>query len=341
MIPNIFVSSTIEDLQHLRDGIRDALVELSYNPVMSEYGEVGYLPATTAEDSCYLTLKQCQLAIILIGKRYGHISENGLSITHNECNTAKACKIPIITLVDAEIMSFKKFHDSNPGKNDLKAPGMDAPERTFTFIDEISSSRFNNGILTYNHVSDARMHLKRQLAHIFGEFLKGQYDPIKAEVRDVLSEIKTLRHEISSKQEGKEIDIDYLNAVRFLLEDKLHTYKTFIQEIHRGRIDGAISELKGCSSISDFIVLKTENPPDLIEAETLEGFKNLTGSESELYSFSSMAIHFSDYYGIESGFLGYLIRENRVTINPIGLDLLNSYHEAFLKAVKGVPIDEI
>lgn len=31
MIPNIFVSSTVEDLRYLRDGLRDAIVELAYN----------------------------------------------------------------------------------------------------------------------------------------------------------------------------------------------------------------------------------------------------------------------------------------------------------------------
>lgn len=68
MIPNVFVSSTIADLHHLRDAIRDTLSELAYIPVLSEYGDVGYLPTATAEDSCYIMLEQCQLAVIVIGK---------------------------------------------------------------------------------------------------------------------------------------------------------------------------------------------------------------------------------------------------------------------------------
>ena len=38
MLPRVFVSSTIEDLHHLRDAVRDAVAELEYIPVMSEYG---------------------------------------------------------------------------------------------------------------------------------------------------------------------------------------------------------------------------------------------------------------------------------------------------------------
>ena len=42
MIPNVFISSTIEDLHYLREGLRDAVNDLAYRPVMSDYGEVGY-----------------------------------------------------------------------------------------------------------------------------------------------------------------------------------------------------------------------------------------------------------------------------------------------------------
>ena len=59
MIPNVFVSSTIEDLQHIREAVREVINDLSYTPVLSEYGDVGYLSATTAEKSCYISV-QCQ-----------------------------------------------------------------------------------------------------------------------------------------------------------------------------------------------------------------------------------------------------------------------------------------
>jgi len=62
MRPNIFVSSTIQDLQYLREAIRDTILSLGYNPVMSEFGDIGYLPALSVEDACYLSLKDCQIA---------------------------------------------------------------------------------------------------------------------------------------------------------------------------------------------------------------------------------------------------------------------------------------
>lgn len=44
MIPNIFVSSTIHDLQYLREAVRDTISEIGHRPVMSEFGDIGYLP---------------------------------------------------------------------------------------------------------------------------------------------------------------------------------------------------------------------------------------------------------------------------------------------------------
>ena len=98
MRPNIFINSTIEDLQDLRDGIKEVLDNFRLNAVMSENSEIGYLTSATAEQSCYQEVKNSHLAIILIGKRYGEISENGFSVTQNEFKTAQDCRIPILTL---------------------------------------------------------------------------------------------------------------------------------------------------------------------------------------------------------------------------------------------------
>ena len=100
----IFVSSTIADLAHLREGIREQVEDMGHLPVMSEFGEIGFLPSTTAEGSCYVAMAGCDLAILIIGKRYGSVSENGVSITQNEYRTAVKNQIPSICLIEAEVM---------------------------------------------------------------------------------------------------------------------------------------------------------------------------------------------------------------------------------------------
>ena len=87
MVPSVFISSSIQDLHHLRDSIREAISSLEYSPVMSDYGDIGYLPTTSAEASCYNTMRDCDLAVLIVGKHYGTKSERGLSVTHNEMRT--------------------------------------------------------------------------------------------------------------------------------------------------------------------------------------------------------------------------------------------------------------
>ncbi len=251
MIPNIFISSTIEDLQYLRDAIRDTILELSYNPIMSEYGDVGYTSDMTAEESCYATIAECQLAILFIGKRYGSKSSNTLSITHNEYRIAKEKKIPIITLVDKEVQSFKKVYDENIEKvEERKYPGMDNPQGTFQLIKEVSESPLNNGILSFSTAGEAKNKLKKQLALIFGRLFISKFDPVKAQLKDVLAEIKTLRHDLVKDRiaESK----NYMIAIRLLLDDEFDLLRDLSKDIH-GDIEDAIPILIESKNFEDFL----------------------------------------------------------------------------------------
>ena len=141
MIPNVFVSSTIYDLQYLRDAIRETIIELGYNPVMSDYGDIGYLPSKSAQESCYATIRDCQLAVLIIGKRYGEKTENGLSVTNNEFLTIQKRNVPIVTIVDQEVISFKRVYEANRAtENATKFPGMDSAPETFNFIRSVMDS---------------------------------------------------------------------------------------------------------------------------------------------------------------------------------------------------------
>ena len=79
MIPSIFVSSTSAANHDLRDGIRDAIEELSYQPVMSDYGESGHAKSTITAESCYQSIQQCQMMVPILGRHYGEIDRDGLS----------------------------------------------------------------------------------------------------------------------------------------------------------------------------------------------------------------------------------------------------------------------
>jgi hypothetical protein len=269
MLPNVFISSTIADLQHLREALKDSVEELSYRPVLSEFGDIGYLPQVSAEDSCYITMRDCQIAVLIVGKRYGALSADGRGVTHNEFITARENKIPVICLVDQEVLSYKKVFDANSNKQDLPTfPGMDAPSNTFSLIQEIMDAPINNGVLSFTSVADARTLLKTQLAHIYGDLLRSKYDPVKAGIKDVLSEVMTLRQELKNKEMNPQ---PFLRAIRFLLDDENKELLEFVECISGGA-DTAVPILLSCKTFEDYL---TETDTEVTIDEATIDFREL------------------------------------------------------------------
>ena len=199
----------------------------------------------------YLITQDCQLAIILIGKRYGDISTNGLSVTHNEFRTARSRKIPVICLVERETIAFKRIYDANIYNDPISSfPGMDVPQKTFAFINEFINSEVNNGFLEFGNVSEVRYHLKKQLAHLFGELLRSRFDPLKVEIQDVLSEIKTLRHELLKDTKSNYLPL--LWSYRFMLHDTNEHFRSLSESMF-GNIDDAIPALIESQKFDDLI----------------------------------------------------------------------------------------
>lgn len=329
MIPNIFVSSTIEDLHHLRDAIRDAILELAYNPVMSEYGDIGYLPSASAEESCYLSMRQCQLAIIIVGKRYGSLSANNFSISHNEFQTARDQKIPVICLVDQEVWAYKRVFDANKPKKSIALPGMDAPDKTFAFLQSIIESPHNNGILPFTNVTSARNHLKTQLAHLFGDLLTKRFDPIKADVMDVLSEIKTLRHELKGGTDKE--SLTFMKAIRFTLEDRNDSYRSLIEQLYE-TVDQAIPDLIASRSFKEFVQRATGSKLGVVklkDGKTVAEFVSarLTGFRYTIHTSSRPAEDRSKFFWV--GITG----QNQVFATPHAVRHLESRHDALQETI--------
>ena len=253
MIPNIFICSTISDLRYLRDAARDAVHELAYNPIMSDYGDIGYISSTTAAESCYRSVSQCQLAVLIIGKRYGDVGKDGRSITHREFLTAKEHRIPTIAFVESQVMNYKEVYDTDP-----KAPswdsftGMDHPHQTFALIDEVRNSEFYNGLLPITTAGDLKRLLKLQIADFVGDKLNDVVRPIKTEVQDILAELKTLRKEMTPDSETSAKSEKYLRTMRFLLDDRRANFRSFCKALARD-VDAAVPLLIEQPALDEFV----------------------------------------------------------------------------------------
>ncbi len=305
MTPNVFISSTIADLHYLRDALREAVEELTYRPVMSDYGEVGYISSATAVDSCYRTVRQSQLVVLVVGRRYGTVDKDGLSITHREFLSAQESRIPIITFVEAEVLSFKQVFDTDP-KADLwkRFEGMDNPEATFGLIQQVRASPQFNGMIPFSTAIDAKRALKRQIADFVGERLSGLVLPVRTEVQNVLAEIKGLRSELERAGVAKVSPEVTRNtaALRFLLDDRAASFKKFLEQLFRD-IDTAIPHLFSSPDLKS-----------LVEAST----RKLT-VESDLQKFRQVFTRAFEL-GLEGAYQGgegfYWIAPQEVCLSP-------------------------
>jgi hypothetical protein len=257
MIPNVFVSSTIRDLHYLREAIRETVLDLSYNTVMSDFGEVGYLHAAPAASSCYRSVEQCQLFILIIGRRYGSVGEDGVSVTHKEFRTAQQNGIPTITFVEPQVLTYKEVYDSSP-ENSMweNFPHMDHPHRTFAMLAEVAASPTYNAIIPFHDVADAKRKLKLQIADFVGTYIQDGTRPYRADFKDLLAEIKTLRSQFvhtgrTSTKKREEMQ-EYLITMRFLLEDRNADYRKFLQGL-AGDLDAVIPDLIKATTVEEIV----------------------------------------------------------------------------------------
>ena len=228
MAPTVFISSTIEDLHHVRDAIRETVSELGYQPIMSEHGGVGYMNETAADVACYQTVKECQLMILIIGKKKKKKThDSGLvSVTEHEYDTCMEHKPRLITFVDGEVLNYKRVFDCSPNAKDVNYPGMDNANATFEFINKVMHSPVRNAIIPFSSVSDVRSQLKQQLAALFHDLLDEHANPAKSALDEIMVEVKTIRNALSKKSTP---DMRFLTVFKFLLDDQNQDFRQFLK----------------------------------------------------------------------------------------------------------------
>lgn len=109
----VYVSSTVADLEAEREAAFKWLVQARHQPVHS------YLPdSETARDSCLADIDGCDLYLLILGHRYGHVPEannpEGLSITHLEFRHAIERGMPRVTLLRMNVPNVQQSDLENP-----------------------------------------------------------------------------------------------------------------------------------------------------------------------------------------------------------------------------------
>ncbi|MGG5315810.1 DUF4062 domain-containing protein [Enterococcus sp. AZ072] len=167
--PTVFVSSTCYDLKQIRVDIRKTLEdEMGLEALLSEFESFPLDPALGTVDNCLRVVKErADILILIIGGKYGYITENGKSVTNLEYLQAKEKGIPIYTFVDKRIISTLPIWRDNPDGN---YSSMVDTNELFTFVDELMNKE-NVWVYGYETAQEICSQIKYQFSYLFQDSL--------------------------------------------------------------------------------------------------------------------------------------------------------------------------
>lgn len=190
----------------MREGLRDFIYSIGYEPVMSDYGDVLYDPRIHTHTSCIEEVKNCDMLVLLIGGRFGgkaineavstvdfekvkekikagtEIDDERLSITHLEVLKAIEYGLPVYTFIKEDVLNDHKLYEKNKNKpvtiSEIIFPSIEKQETAkniFEFINNIRLRDHGNNIFSFKKETDIEEILKKQWSSYFQKLIKEQF----------------------------------------------------------------------------------------------------------------------------------------------------------------------
>ncbi len=267
-VPRIFVSSTCYDLSLLRESLRNFLIGLGYEPIMSEYSDILYDHRTHTHTSCLNEVPNVDMLVLIIGSRFGgknvpealtNIDFNAildksistgifddmskLSITQLEVLKAIETSIPVVAFVEENVWHDHAVYEKNKdliGK--INFPSIDKSETAkyiFEFINFLRLRVKGNSVIPFSKSEDITNYLKKQWALLFQRLLKEDRDREidnrkMINISEQLDDIKTALLSTIVNSNTKEIAkgiIRYRRLIDFLCGLKFSDISFIISEV--------------------------------------------------------------------------------------------------------------
>ena len=167
--PTVFISSTCNDLSQIREDLKEFLENnYSFNTMLSEFDSFPIEPCIGTFENCLNNVDNfADIFILIVGTRYGYITEQGKSITNLEYLHAKIKNIPIFVFISKKLYDNLPVWEKNP---DSDFSNITDNVKLFEFVSEIYREE-HQWIYTYNSVKDIKHTLQNQFALIFCEGL--------------------------------------------------------------------------------------------------------------------------------------------------------------------------
>lgn len=199
--PKVFVSSTCYDLGPVREQLRNFLLDIGYDPILSEYSDVLYDPRTHTHTSCLQEVPGADMVVLIVGSRFGgkavpealnsisleNIANSGfdvsaiesipnLSVTQLEVLKAVESQVPVFAFVDEKVWHDHLVYEKNKDLvGQIRFPSIEKSETAkyiFEFINFLKARIRGNSVTPFSKFEDIENHLRKQWASLFQRLLR-------------------------------------------------------------------------------------------------------------------------------------------------------------------------
>lgn len=182
MKPRIFISSTFYDLKFIREDISSFVKAHDFEPIMFEDGDIGYTPGKELDKSCYETMKNADMVLLIIGGEYGSAAtgenidnfKEYISVTRNEFRAAVDAGIPMFVFVDSNVYTEYGIYEINCDAIENKKIEIEFKAtksvNVFRFIKEIRSL-CDKPIQEFRRSTEIKSFLGKQWSDMFKNYL--------------------------------------------------------------------------------------------------------------------------------------------------------------------------
>lgn len=253
----LFISSTCYDLAQVRENISQFCESIGANALVSEQGNFPVDPSTSAVENCLKVVRErADIFLLVVGGRYGSLSETGKSVTNLEYLEARSIGIPKYVFVKRDVLSLLPVWQANQ-EADFSSVA-DNP-KLFEFISSLRSSG-EVWIFPFDTALDLTATLRTQLSYLFLDSLKWRrmlqsLEPISSKL-----DPRSLKH-FSEKTPGWE----YL-CLASLLKDRILSLQSKKLDLELGICLGSSIKLDDDEEVFSWIRKKMSDASSLLGA---------------------------------------------------------------------------
>ena len=225
--PRVFISSTFYDLQQIRANIDQFIVDMGYESVRNEEGDIPYGNDERLEEYCYKEIRNVDIFVNIIGGRYGSpSSKTDYSITQQELRTALDENKQVYIFIQKDVFYEYRTYLLNKDNTDIKYKYVNNVS-IYKFIEEIFNLPVNNNIKEFETSSDITRYLKSQFAGLFQRFLEEQTKLKEASLirnlQETTKNLDSLVNYLRTENEGKNDDINRILIMNHPLVSNLRS----------------------------------------------------------------------------------------------------------------------